>query len=244
MLCGSQRRAAREAAAVTATGSAPVTRKSIPQPCQAAPISVPDRLAKAITASAGRGPSTRVARLAPVRCSITPCSGAVLNHRSAARASAAASSTRSRVRPLPFSTRPSCPAWPASTSSDSASAATWIHPGTTGGGRSTPCPASAGQPDAGAGVEQFGEERQVQRLLEEADPAGAAGALLETDDPHHRAHVAEPPQLELALDVHQVLAQRVLAPAAVGVGVDRREHPHQRVVVHMRQAPVAIQVPL
>src|SRR3546814_2499196 len=67
-----------------------------------------------------------------------------------------------------------------------------------------------GRSDHGPDFEQFGEERQVQRLLQEAHAAGTAGAGAEADDPHHRAHVAEAPRLELAFQVHQVLAQRVL----------------------------------
>src|SRR5690606_40447191 len=84
---GSQLRAAREAAALTATGSAPVARKSMAQPCQAAPISAPDRLEAAMTQQAAPAPNIRVAMVAPRKCSITPCTAAVLDQRIAARPS-------------------------------------------------------------------------------------------------------------------------------------------------------------
>src|SRR3546814_9748081 len=64
--------------------------------------------------------------------------------------------------------------------------------------------------------------------------AGTAGAGAEADDPHHRAHVAEAPRLELAFQVHQVFAQRVLAPVGGGVLVDALEHLHQRRVGDVR----------
>src|SRR3546814_3245194 len=83
---------------------------------------------------------------------------------------------------------------------------------------------SASGPNHRPDFEQLREERQVQRLLQEAHAAGTAGAGAEADDPHHRAHVAEAPRLELAFQVHQVFAQRVLAPVGGGVLVRSEEH--------------------
>src|SRR3990167_9990847 len=71
-------------------------------------------------------------------------------------------------------------------------------------------PIATARADHGAYLEQLREEGQFQRLAQEGDAAGAAGAGLETDDPLHRAHVPEAPQLELGLEVDQVLAQGVL----------------------------------
>src|SRR5690606_33296126 len=93
--------------------------------------------------------------------------------------------------------------------------------------------------DAGADLEQLREEGQVQRLAQEAHATGATGAALEADDAHDRAHVAEAPGLELGFQVHQVLAERVLAPVAVGVLVDALEHRAQRRVADVRLGPVA-----
>ncbi|CAM0120688.1 conserved hypothetical protein [Stenotrophomonas maltophilia] len=87
-------------------------------------------------------------------------------------------------------------------------------------------------------MEQLGEEGQLQCLGQEAHAGRATGAALEADHPHHRAHVAEAPQLEGGLQVHQVLAQRVLAPVAVGVLVDAFEDRLQCVVSHVRLGPV------
>src|SRR5690606_33757523 len=72
----------------------------------------------------------------------------------------------------------------------------------------------------------------------------SAGPRLEADDPHDGTHVAEAPQLELALQVDQVLGQRVFAPIAAGVLVDRLEHRHEFRILDVGARPVPLQVAL
>src|SRR5690606_26973022 len=77
----------------------------------------------------------------------------------------------------------------------------------TAGPGAPPGAASARRTQDRAHLVQLGEEGQLQGLLEEAHAGTAAGAAAVTDDPLHRLHMAEAPELEAALDVHQLLAR-------------------------------------
>src|SRR5688572_29983341 len=64
------------------------------------------------------------------------------------------------------------------------------------------------------------EEPQLERLLEECDAAGAAGAGLHADDALDRAHMIEAPALEQHLHVHQLLGKIVQLPMLLGLAID------------------------
>src|SRR5262245_63440758 len=64
----------------------------------------------------------------------------------------------------------------------------------------------------GADIDQLGKQAGFQRLAQERDPGGAAGAALVADDALHGLHVPEAPQQEVLLDVDQLLAHVVLGP--------------------------------
>ena len=68
--------------------------------------------------------------------------------------------------------------------------------------------------ERGAHLEQFREEGQLQRLLQEGHARAAAGAALVADDALDRLHVPETPELEIHFHVHQLLAQVVGRPSA------------------------------
>src|SRR5690606_25660254 len=88
--------------------------------------------------------------------------------------------------------------------------------------------------DYGAHVQQFGKEGEFEGLLEEGHAGRPAGTALVPDDAFHRLHVAEPPQLEGFLDIHQLFAEVVLGPELVGVLVDALEYRHQVGAIAMR----------
>ena len=67
-------------------------------------------------------------------------------------------------------------------------------------------------PDPGAHLVELGEERQVQRAAQEVDAGRPAGAGLVADGALHDLEVAEPPLLEVVLDVDELLAGLVDAP--------------------------------
>ena len=64
----------------------------------------------------------------------------------------------------------------------------------------------------------------VERPPQERHARAAAGARLEPDDALHRLHVAEAPELEALLDVHQLLAISYPSQYALRVLVDGPEH--------------------
>src|SRR5215212_4457534 len=88
------------------------------------------------------------------------------------------------------------------------------------------CPPStgSGSADVRSYVEQLREELELEGLLEERDAGRSSGAALEPDDALDGLEVSEPPQLEAALDVDELLAHLVGGPVRVGVGVDPPEH--------------------
>ena len=61
------------------------------------------------------------------------------------------------------------------------------------------------------------------------------------DDALHRLHVAETPELEALLHVHQLFAHVVFGPELRAVLVDALEHRQQRLVATVRPRPVALQ---
>src|SRR5215210_7983501 len=83
-------------------------------------------------------------------------------------------------------------------------------------------------------LQQLREEGQVQCGAQEPDARRAAGPALVADDPLHRLHVPEAPQLEGLLDVDELLAHLVLLPVAIGVLVDALEHLQQTGVARVR----------
>src|SRR5687768_10738698 len=74
---------------------------------------------------------------------------------------------------------------------------------------------------------QLREEREFEGLLQERHTAGAAGPGLHSDGPLHGAQVPEPPQLEVVLKVHELLAGLVSAPVVGGILVDVLEQRNQ-----------------
>src|SRR5262245_15083315 len=64
------------------------------------------------------------------------------------------------------------------------------------------------------------EEAQFERLLEEGDAAGAAGAGLHADDALDRADMVEAPALEQHLHVHQLLGEVVELPMVLRLSID------------------------
>src|SRR3569623_460051 len=101
-------------------------------------------------------------------------------------------------------------------------------------------PADASRTEPRAHVRPLGKELQLQRLLQERDSRVTAGTAPMADDPFHRFHVAETPQLEALLDIHQLLAHVVLGPELHGLFVDAPEHRQQSLVAPVRLAPVAL----
>src|SRR5690242_12576285 len=75
--------------------------------------------------------------------------------------------------------------------------------------------------------EQLGEERELQRALQERHAARAARAALEPDDALDGLEVAEAPQLEVVLEVYELLARLVRGPVGLRVGVDLGEDRNQ-----------------
>src|SRR5690606_28057852 len=90
-------------------------------------------------------------------------------------------------------------------------------------------------------VEQFREKGEVQRLAQESDPRGTAGARPVADDALDRLHVAEAPELEVLLDVDQHLAQVVFRPERVRSLVDLLEHRQQTLITLPTLAHVAFE---
>src|SRR5688572_27753152 len=84
------------------------------------------------------------------------------------------------------------------------------------------------------------EEAQLERLLEERDAAGAAGAGLVTDHALDRAHMVEAPALEQHLHVHQLFGEVVEVPVVLWPAIDCEPGLQHRLVPGERLAPVAL----
>src|SRR5687768_2055542 len=67
---------------------------------------------------------------------------------------------------------------------------------------------------------QVMEEPQIERLLQERDAAGAAGAGLHADDALHRADMIEAPALEQHLHVHQLFREVIELPVVAWAAID------------------------
>ena len=63
----------------------------------------------------------------------------------------------------------------------------------------------------------FREKHHIQHFSQVTDPAGAAGAALEADDPLHRGDVPESPQSKSVFQVGQLFAELVQIPMVIGV---------------------------
>src|SRR5690606_25668437 len=95
--------------------------------------------------------------------------------------------------------------------------------------------------DPGAHGIQLGEEGQVERAAQERHAGGAAGAPLGADDPLDGLQVAEPPELEVVLHVHELLAHLVDTPVLLRRRIDAAEHVDEVLVELVRLRPVAVQ---
>src|SRR6188472_57804 len=104
----------------------------------------------------------------------------------------------------------------------------------------TPPPTGSGT-DAGPHLVQLGEERQVERPAQEVDAGRATGADLVADRALHDLEVAEPPLLEVVLEVDELLAGLVHAPVLLRRRVDRRQGVDQLGVQPVGEGPVARQ---
>lgn len=94
--------------------------------------------------------------------------------------------------------------------------------------------------DVGADIPELGEHADEDGLLEELDPGGAAGALLEADDALDGFHVAEAPERELLLDIDEFFAHLVGGPGAIGLFVDGLEDGDDLVALFAWLGPVAL----
>jgi len=94
--------------------------------------------------------------------------------------------------------------------------------------------------EAGADVEELGEEIEVQGALKKAYSGGAAGAGAEADDAFDGFHVAEAPELEILFDVDQLFAHFVGVPVEGGILIDGDEDIGDGGVFLVGERPVAL----
>src|SRR5690606_14288821 len=90
-------------------------------------------------------------------------------------------------------------------------------------------------------LEEFREERQLERPLQEGDATGPAGTASEADDTLDRLHVAEAPELETFLDIDQFLGEVVRLPVVVRILVDALVDRQQAGIAAVRLRPVPLQ---
>src|SRR5215471_4546380 len=81
--------------------------------------------------------------------------------------------------------------------------------------------------DCGAHVDQFWEERVVERTFEKRHARRSARARLVTDDALDRFQVPEPPKLKALLHVDELFAHVVRVPPMLRVVVNRLEHGYE-----------------
>ena len=88
----------------------------------------------------------------------------------------------------------------------------------------------------------FREKHHIQHFSQVTDPAGAAGAALEADDPLHRGDVPESPQTKSVFQVGQLFAELVQIPMVIGGAVDLKPGAFNRIARGVGLFPVALGV--